>query len=111
MSQRIMYAVTVRVDGTSAGEWLQWMKAVHVPAVLATGCFSRCTIQREEVSPGDAGISFLLEYLAHSPEALRRYQQDHAPALQQVHSTRYQGRFTASRAIRTVIEELSTSLA
>ncbi len=105
----VMYAVTVWVDQAIADEWLEWIQRVHIPEVLATGCFQRCTIQREPVA--HSRIGHLLEYLAHSAEALQRYQQDHAPALQQVHTSRYAGRFEASRTIRTVTAEVIAPLA
>lgn len=104
-----MYAVTVRVDAAIADEWLQWMRAVHIPQVLATGCFLRCTIQREDLA-GER-IPHLLEYLAQSAEAVGRYQRDHAPTLREIHSARYAGRFDASRVVRTVYAEVIAPLA
>lgn len=105
----VMYAVTVKIDPAIAEEWIGWMRAVHIPDVLATGCFQRCTIQAEPVTGDRAG--YVLEYLAHSAQSLERYQQDHAPRLQQIHSARYAGRFEASRAIRSVTAEVSAALA
>jgi uncharacterized protein len=106
----VIYAVTVRIDPPLAAEWLEWMRTVHVPDVLATGCFRRCSIQQEAESGGER-ITFVLEYLAASAQALERYQRDHAPALQQLHSARYAGRFDASRVIRTLAAEVTAALA
>lgn len=106
----VIYAVTVRVDQPLAAEWLEWMRTVHVPDVLATGCFRRCSIQ-QETEPGGKRVAFVLEYLAPSSESLGRYQREHAPALQQLHSTRYAGKFEASRVIRTLVAEVTAALA
>lgn len=106
---QIMYAVTVHIDQDVAPEWLGWMGAVHIPDVLATGCFQRCTIQREAVT--GTRVTFVLEYLAHSAGSLERYQREFAPTLQQAHTSRYAGRFEASRAIRTVHAEVMAPLA
>lgn len=105
----VMYAVTVRIDLTVADEWFGWMRTVHVPEVLATGCFRRCTIQRE-TAEGER-VGFVLEYLAHSASSLERYQREHAPALQQIHAARYAGKFDASRVVRRVAAEVIAALA
>ena len=35
----IVYNVTCNVENPMASEWLEWMKTVHIPEVMATGCF------------------------------------------------------------------------
>ena len=96
----IIYAVTVRVDRTVAAEWLEWMRAVHVPDVLGTGCFTGCSVERQLDPPeADDREAFVLRYRAPSEEQLRRYQREFAPALQREHGERYHGRFTASRTV------------
>jgi hypothetical protein len=99
-----IYSVAVDVDADTAPEWLDWMRAVHVPAVLATGCFRGCTISRVLVPAPPAGReAFTLEYRAISPERLRQYQDRYAPGLQRAHRERYAGRFEASRSVREVL--------
>ncbi|HSB56134.1 MAG TPA: DUF4286 family protein [Gemmatimonadales bacterium] len=99
----MIYAVTVRVDAAIAEEWFEWMRTVHVPEILATGCFTRCVMQREIESPASDGrVTWVLEYLAPSLEHLRVYQRDYASSLQRSHTDRYAGRFEASRSVRLV---------
>lgn len=101
------YTVTIRIDGDIAEEWLAWMQAVHVPDVLGTGCFRRCSIQRETGPAGaDGRVTFVLQYLAASAEQVERYLRDHAPELQRAHASRYAGRFEAARSVRRVVTEL-----
>lgn len=107
----LTYAVTVRIDRSLAEEWLEWMRRVHVPQILATGCFRRCTVERQDPEPEEARAAFLLLYQARSPEALERYRASHAPALQRSHSARYAGRFEVSREIREVAFEIPGALA
>lgn len=97
-----VYSVTIRIDAPIQDEWLGWMQAVHIPAVLATGCFRSCLVQRESDPPSGGRAVFVLDYRARSLDAIRRYQHDFAPALQQEHTRRYAGRFEASRSVRTV---------
>jgi hypothetical protein len=107
-----VYAVTLCIDGEIAEEWLEWMRAVHVPEVLRTGCFHHCSIQRDTgPARADGRVTFVLEYLAASAARVELYQRDYAPELQRVHSSRYAGRFEASRSVRSLLAELPDSLA
>ena len=103
-----VYRVAIRVDQEVAEEWLEWMRTVHVPEVLDTGCFTGCTISRQ-VEPVDVGTrgSFVLEYGLASLEQFEQYQTRHADALRAAHTSRYAGRFEASRSISTLVDQLS----
>lgn len=100
----VIYNVTVSIDPAIASEWLEWMRSVHVPEVMATGFFkdSRlCRVHGEE----EGGITYAITYLAYSQTHLDEYQQKHAPSLQAKHSERYAGRFAAFRTLLSVVEE------
>ncbi|MFB0997424.1 MAG: DUF4286 family protein, partial [Flavobacteriales bacterium] len=36
----ILYNVTINIDATIQKEWLIWMKEIHIPKVMETGCFT-----------------------------------------------------------------------
>jgi hypothetical protein len=96
----VLYEVTVQVDREIADEWLSWMERVHVPEVLATGCFESCSVTRVLEPDGAGGrMAFALVYRAPALEACRDYQAHHAPRLQRHHAERYAGRFEASRRL------------
>jgi hypothetical protein len=42
----ILYNVTVSIDPSIHEEWLEWMKAKHIPDVMSTGCFVEARISR-----------------------------------------------------------------
>ena len=49
----ILYNVTINIDATIQKEWLIWMKEIHIPKVMETGCFTEnkvCRILAEEDS-------------------------------------------------------------
>jgi hypothetical protein len=56
-------------------------------------------------------VAFVPEYRAPSAARLEQYLRDHAPALQRAHTSRYAGWFEASRAVRTIVAEVTASLA
>ena len=51
----IIYNVTVNVDLDVHDQWLQWMKATHLPDVMATGLFldqRMCRVLAEDEGGG-----------------------------------------------------------
>src|SRR5690242_20931918 len=42
----IIYSVTVTIEAAIEREWLDWMRRVHVPDVLRTGCFTGAAIYK-----------------------------------------------------------------
>jgi hypothetical protein len=103
-SEEVIYSVTVEVEEAIAEEWLGWMRLVHVPDVLRTGCFLGCEIAQRLDPASPAGVVvFVLEYRAPSERALAEYRERHAPEIQRAHTERYGTRARATRTIRTVL--------
>ncbi len=98
----ILYNVTISIDENVHDEWLQWMKEVHIPDVLNTGLFIEnkiCRIHAEE----QGGRSYSIQYLMNDMATYEKYQKEFAPALQQDHTLKYQGKFAAFRTILEVV--------
>ncbi len=95
----IIYNVTVKVDPQTHEEWLQWMKTKHIPEVIATGFFIDHKIFRLLDLDENDGVTYAIQYFCTSMEDYREYQKNHAPALQQEHSKRYQNKFVAFRSL------------
>lgn len=100
----ILYNVTVSIDPDVHLEWLDWMKTKHIPDVMATGCFIESRISRVH-GEEEGGMTFAIGYIALSQDKYDEYEKNHAPALQQEHGEKYNGRFAAFRTILTVLEE------
>lgn len=98
----ILYSVTVNIDPAIHDEWLSWMKEVHVPEVLATGCFSSNKILKLLDPPQD-GFTYSFQYIAPSMEKLKEYQTNFAPALQADHQQKYANKFAAFRTILEIV--------
>jgi len=100
----ILYNVTVSIDPSVAEDWLNWMRKVHIPDVMATGCFLESRLSRVH-GEEEGGLTYSVLYLCPSESVLATYQKEFAPRLQQEHSSRYQGKFAAFRTNLTLIEE------
>ena len=100
----IVYNVTVNVENDIHDEWLNWMKKVHIPEVLETGHFTHhylCKIISTQ--PDETGYTYAIQYHCKNSEAFEAYQKNNAPALQQKHSDKYEGKFVA---FRTILEKV-----
>ena len=96
----ILYNVTVSIDESVHLDWLNWMKTVHIPDVMETGCFIENKILRIHAEE-EGGLSYAVQYLAPNQDIFNRYQAEHAPALQKEHMAKYEGKFAA---LRTILE-------
>ena len=99
----IIYSVEIAIEAGIESEWLDWMKRVHVPDVVRTGCFSQCHIYKV-VDSAAAEPSYVMQYHCRSLEKYHHYRDNFAPALQKEHSDRFAGRFRGSRQL---LEEVS----
>ena len=97
--KEVVYSVIVQVDEAVASEWVEWMRDVHIPEVMATGCFEAWEMRRCLEPAEDGGPVYEIRYLCATLEQYRQYQETHAPALQAAHSERYGGRVKASRRL------------
>ncbi len=98
----ILYNVTIIIDDQVHDEWLQWMKEIHIPDVMATGLMIENKIARI-LAEEEGGTSYSIQYLLRSMEDYETYQQQHAPRLQAEHQQRYEGKFGAFRTLLHVI--------
>lgn len=104
----ILYSVTVSIDNSIAEEWINWMKEVHVPDVMKTGCFIESKICRLLNAEEEGGLTYSFQYLAPDVAAFETYQKEHSPKLQKEHSEKYAGKFAA---FRTLLEVLDRTIA
>ena len=105
----IIYNVTINVDESIHDEWLSWIKE-HIPQVLATGKFSEAKLTKVLVEEDKGGVTYSIQYRAHSREALDNYYRDHAERLRQKGSARFADKMLAFRTELEVIDEYSVNL-
>ena len=98
----IIYCVTIAIEAAIEHEWLDWMRRVHVPDVLRTGCFAVAAIYRV-VEPDNDEPTYVIQYNCSSMEDYQLYRDRFAPTLQKEHTERFSGRF---RAFRQILHEV-----
>ena len=100
----VLYNITVSVDASLAKEWLDYMHKDHIPAALDTGHFrdyKLCRVEGDE----QGGLTFAVQYIAHSIEAFNKYQNKFAPAIQKEFIDRGGSKAAAFRTVLPIISE------
>ena len=91
----ITYQVSLTIQKEVEEVWLDWMKTVHVPDVIATGMVLSFRILKAQ---GTAQV-YIFQYDFESQESYDKYQQEHSPALREDTQKHFPGKFTSERAI------------
>jgi len=98
-----LYNVTIGIDQDVEQEWIQWMKATHIPDVLKTGLFVSHKFYKILHDNEDGTSSYSVQYFAQSIQDIQQYLENHAPALIAEHQRLYRDKHVA---FRTVLEEI-----
>jgi hypothetical protein len=99
----IVYNVTVKVNHEIATAWLEWLKAEHIPAMTATGCFTHATILRLLETDDTEGPTYAVQYFAESRGLLNNYLELHAAGLREQGLAKWGGGFIAFRSVMEVV--------
>ncbi|MBK9150261.1 MAG: DUF4286 family protein [Saprospiraceae bacterium] len=102
---KVLYNVTVKIDHSVHDEWLSWMTAVHIPDVMATGCFESYTMNRIIGDNDEHGQGYAIQYTARNMQEFQRYNTDYAPSLQKAHAERYRDMYVAFRTLMEIVEQ------
>ncbi len=95
----ILYSVTVSVEPAIHDDWVAWMRDVHIPEVMATGCFSENRMLKVLSTQAPGELTYSIQYTCSDMKTYERYRDEYAPALQQAHTERYRDRFVAFRTL------------
>ena len=101
----IVYNVTVVVDPGIQAEWLEWMKEVHLPEVLATGRFNNCNMFRINPHNTQEDPTYSIQYQADSMEQFEMYVAHEAEGLKKKTADKYGEKLLA---YRTILEHVVT---
>ena len=99
----IIYNVTVKIEHVIANQWLLWLKNVHIPELIATGCFTHATILRlMEVDETD-GPTYAIQYHAESKALYNRYIDKFSDDMRKKSIDKWGNQFIAFRSVMQVV--------
>jgi hypothetical protein len=99
----IIYNVTTKIHNDIHQAWLQWMKAEHIPAMLATDCFTGATITRLLETDDSEGPTYAVQYAAENKAAYDLYIEKYSVIMRQETITKWKDRFIAFRSLMEVV--------
>jgi hypothetical protein len=93
---------TIIIDESINTEWLNWMKAVHIPAVMATGHFNSYQILNVLSSPNE-GVTYCVQYTADDMEQYNLYHNKYATHLKNNHFKQFENKFVQFESIMELV--------
>lgn len=100
---RIIYNVTIQVNAAIADPWLQWLKDIHIPDVVGTGCFIDAVILRLTEVDESHGPTYAIQYRAASRELYNHYIQSFAETMRKKATEKWGDQFVAFRSVLQVV--------
>ncbi len=100
----ILYNVTVSIDHGAEEAWLEWMKAVHIPDVIATGYFVQARIARI-LAEEEGGKSYSVQYFAKSMTDFEAYERTEAARLRRDHQDKFGAQTAAFRTLLHIVHD------
>ena len=94
----IIYNVTTIIEEVIHTEYLDFMKQVHMPEVMATGKFVSCNLLRL-TDPVNEGITYCAQYITDEIDKLEDYRQNYSPKLQEDFQQKFANQFVAFRSV------------
>ncbi len=76
-----IYNLTTNILEQSKDKWLDWMRTTHMPAMLATGKFTKATLIKVLVKEEMGGVTYTAQYTCESAEKLKDFYRENAPRL------------------------------
>lgn len=101
----LIYNVTINIDTSVHGPWLEWMRDRHIPDMLATGKFSHAKMGRVLVEEEMGGITYSIQYTVQDRATLEAYYREDADRLREQAQRRFPDQFVAFRTELEVISQ------
>lgn len=68
-----IYNITTNIDESVNDEWLEWMKETFIPAMIATGNFTKAVMTQILVDEEMGGITYAVQYTAKNQEDIQAF--------------------------------------
>ncbi len=99
----IIFNITIKISPEIQQHWLEWMKEVHVPEIMATGLFHDYRICRLLEQDDQDGPTYAVQYFSDTLENYQTYIQEHAASFNQKAFGQFGDRFVAFRTVMQVV--------
>jgi len=97
-----LYNITYNIDWDIENEWMDWIKRVHLPKIMATGYFENHKIYKL-LNVEEEGITYSLQLFTSDLSKIEEYLEKDAPSIMAEHNQRFRYKHVA---FMTVLQEV-----
>lgn len=90
-----IYNVTTNIELEIEKDWLAYMKNIHIPAMIATGCFTGAKLTRVMVQEEMGGKTFSVQYAVSDKETFKGYYVAYAAGLNKTLDEQFKGKYVS----------------
>lgn len=94
-----IYNITIKVDHEILNDWIQWQREVHIPEMIATGCFSDHRFYELLEHEEEDGKTFVIQFFSNTRSDYEKYLTEFAPALRKKSLDKWNGHAIAFRTL------------
>lgn len=98
-----IYNVTIQINAQAEAPWKEWLVQVHIPEVMATGCFTGYRLLLLHDLTHTDQPTYAVQYEAPDRDHYERYLNDHAQRLREASSDAWGTQFTAFRTLMELL--------
>jgi hypothetical protein len=99
----IVYNVTIKLTWAIHNDWVNWMRAEHIPAVMKTKCFVNYTFARLLEIDEEDGPTYTCQYYTSRKEDYEHYVAEYSQQLRAEGHQKWGNQFIAFRTIMQVV--------
>lgn len=103
ITSMFIYNVTTKVEHPVSTEWLQWLQQVHIPAMIATGCFTKAVILKLKAVDDSDGLTYAVQYYANNETDYEKYLANFATDLRAEALNKWGDKIISFRTIMEVV--------
>lgn len=101
-----IYNVTTNVEESSVKDWLGWMKSIHIPAMIGTGCFVSAKLCRVMIQEEMGGKTFSIQYSVKDKETFKGYYTVYAAEMNRLVEKKFSGKYVQFQTELEVLTEV-----
>ncbi len=100
----VIYNITIKVEWSIASDWLQWMQEIHIPAVLATGCFDKHQLVRLLQVDETEGPTYAAQYFTATLSKYDYFLQHHAAEFKREIARKWGEKYVDFKTLMQVVD-------
>ena len=88
-----IYNVTTNIESDIEQDWLDYIKATHIPAMIATGCFTGAKLTRVMVQEEMGGKTYSIQYAVTDKETFKGYYVAYSADMNKTLDEKFKGKY------------------